>query len=309
MRKLIFYLLLIISPAAFAQYKLEFGGGAGAANYLGEIGGLEKTRRDFIADLKFSQTRQNAEIFCRYRLHPDFSLKSSLAYLRIQGHDNLSTNPGRRGRNLHFRNDIFELAVTVQYFFYEMNDVGGSYRYRNDFRMYIGAGVGGFYHNPKAQYLNKWVALQPLSTEGQGIIPGTKKYSKFQVGIPMAFGMYYTYSKKHRFGFEINHRLTFTDYLDDISTVYADPNILPNQMSIDLANQTLQAYNQEPTLPHPNNYAPGSKRGDPTHNDTYFTVNFTYGYVIKGKSKYGKKRYKTYFKRKKYKKRKIRAKF
>ena len=30
-------------------------------------------------------------------------------------------------------------------------------------------GVGGFYFNPKAKYEGKWVSLQPLGTEGQGL--------------------------------------------------------------------------------------------------------------------------------------------
>ncbi len=57
------------------------------------------------------------------------------------------------------------------------------------------------------------------------------------------------------------------------------------------------------------NYTPGSKRGDPSHNDSYMTTSIYYSYVLRGKSSFYKSKYGSVFKRSKYKKRKIRAKF
>src|SRR5882672_10123321 len=106
MKKITLLLAFTISAsAAFSQYKWDFGGMVGAANYLGEIGGKEKTRRNFILDLKLSQTRSALGGFARYKLNPDIYIKGSLSWLRISGADALSTNPGRVGRNLSFRND------------------------------------------------------------------------------------------------------------------------------------------------------------------------------------------------------------
>jgi hypothetical protein len=288
--------------AAFSQYHWEIGGSLGASNYLGDIGGLEQTRRDFVADLKFSQTHFAGDIFGRYKAHPNISIKGAFAYGRISGYDNLSTNPGRVGRNLNFRNDLFELTFDGQFFFYEVNDIGRAYRYRNDFRAFVFAGVGGIFHNPKGQ-LNgqgEYYKLQPLTTEGV-------TYSRFQFVIPSGVGFYFTVSKQHRIGWELGWRKTFTDYLDDISTVYADPNTLPGPLSVALANQT--GYVLTPNDGQFYSYVAGSKRGDPTHNDAYMFTMVNYSYVIKGKSKFSKSRYKSYFKRGKYKKRKIRAKF
>ena len=210
--------LLTISLISKAQWRLDYGLSVGVSNYLGDIGGKEKTRRDFVADMKMAKTRWNAGLFVRYKIKPKLSLKLALDYLRIEGDDKLSTNPARVTRNMNFRNDMFDLGLTAEYFFYENNDLGNTYRYKNGFRAYIFAGIGGFYSNPKAFYNGQWVPLRPLRTEGVS-------YSPIGLNIPAGLGFYFTFSKKHRIGFEYNYRTTFTDYLDDISTTYKPINL------------------------------------------------------------------------------------
>src|SRR5687768_15783478 len=123
MKKFLLVIFLFITSIAFSQYKWDFGVNLGAANYLGEIGGKEKTRRDFILDLKLSQTRSAMGIFGRYKLNPDVFVKAAVGWYRISGRDDLSTNPGRKGRNLSFRNDIYEASVVGQYIFYDIADL------------------------------------------------------------------------------------------------------------------------------------------------------------------------------------------
>ena len=310
----VFILSCFISTIAFSQFKLEYGVMAGASNYLGEIGGKEKSRRDFILDLKLSQTRSALGGFVRYKINPDIYVRGSAGWYRISGKDELSTNPGRRGRNLSFRNDIIEASVTGQYMFYDIADLGRTYRYRNDFKAYIFTGASVFMHNPKTEYNGSWVALAPLHTEGQGISPGAPKpYGKFLFAVPAGAGFFFTISKIYRIGWEFNWRTTFSDYLDDVSTNYVDPAVFAgNQTAIDLANRNpeLGTYNPETDgIAYGDNYKPGSKRGDPTHNDSYLTTTINASYVMKGRSKFAKSKYKSYFKGKKYTKRTIRAKF
>jgi len=311
---------LLITSVGFSQFKWDFGAMLGAANYLGEIGGKEKTRRDFIFDLKLSQTRSSMGGFARYKVHPDMLVRASIGWNRISGADKFATNAPRVGRNLSFRNDIFEVSAVGQYMFYDVADLGRTYRYRNGFKAYVFTGVTGFYHNPKAEYNGTWVALQPLHTEGQGVAPGAPKtYGKFQIAVPAGAGFFFTISKKYRIGWEINWRTAFTDYLDDVSTVYADPALLGSPEAVALANRNpeLQPYEDNSPLPDPKNYYPHyenngkvfPKRGDPTHNDSYLSTTINASYVLKGKSKFAKSKHKAYFKEKKYTKRTIRAKF
>ncbi len=302
MRFIILVFALFLSTMLPAQYKWDYGFGLGASNYLGEMGGKDKTRRNFVADMKMAQTRWDVNGFARYKLNQRISVKVGLSYLRIAGNDALSTNTGRHARNLSFRNDIFELSVAPQITLYENNDLGSSYRFRLGFKYYVFAGVGVFHHNPKASYKGDMVALAPLQTEGV-------KYSLWQLAVPMGTGFYFTLKKKHRIGFEYSWRLLFTDYLDDVSTKYIDPSKLGSAQARALANRT----NELGTSIKPDVigfFKPGAKRGDPSHKDTYMTMFLNYSYVMRGKSNFYKSRYGSFFfKKTRRKVRKIRAKF
>lgn len=308
--KNIFTIVLFVSLAfsSKAQWLWDYGFSLGVSNYLGDIGGNEQTRRDFVADLKLAQTRWNTGAFVRYKVRPNVSAKLAFDYLRVEGDDKLSSNPARNARNLNFRNDILDLAVTGEYFFYTDNDLGNTYRYRNGFRAYIFAGVGGFYHNPKANKDGEWVKLRPLQTEGV-------KYSAFGVNIPAGIGFYFTIHKKHRIGYEMNYRTTFTDYIDDISTVYKNPADLSSPEAIALSNRTGELGNSvDPVFARNFGYdsklGVEQKRGDKTHKDGYMTMSVSYSYVIRGKSSFYRGKYGHFFgKRGGRKMRKIRAKF
>lgn len=301
MRRIIFTFLLISVPFLIkAQYLWDYGMSLGAANYLGEIGGDEKTRRDFVMDMKLGQTRWGLGGFGRYKFNNLLNFKGGLTYARIQGDDQLSTNRGRRGRNLSFRNDMIELVATTEVNFYQANDVGRSGRYRIDFRSYGFVGMGALYHSPKAEYQGKWVALQPLHTEGVD-------YNRITFTVPVGVGFYYTYKRKYRFGMEVGYRTTFTDYLDDVSTNYATKEQLNNDpLAIALANRRNEISGTD--VPKPNNYFPGEKRGDPTHNDGYILATLNASYVIRGKGSFYRSKYNFVFGAKR-KKRKTRAKF
>ena len=268
---------------AFSQFRWDVGFNMGASNYLGEMGGKENTRKDFIADLKLSQTKFTGGGFVRYKINPSVYLKANLQYARISGDDKLCSNLGRNGTNLSFRNDIFELSVTSEFTFYYENDIGGAWRFRNDFRSYVFGGLAGFKHNPKTFYNGDWVALRPLKTEGQ-----TKAYSKFGVAIPVGVGFSFTVNKQFRFGWEMGWRTTFTDYLDDVSTVYADPGNLSSPLAVALANRTDELVVDQAFA---NNFTTGNKRGDPTHNDSYMFMTVSFSWVIQGHSKeWGKRK-------------------
>ncbi|MBL7947081.1 MAG: hypothetical protein JNN32_13535, partial [Flavobacteriales bacterium] len=47
----------LLGTSASAQYAWDFGMHLGGANYLGEMGGTDQPRRDFVWDMKMSQTR------------------------------------------------------------------------------------------------------------------------------------------------------------------------------------------------------------------------------------------------------------
>ena len=269
-----------------AQYAWDIGGNLGFSNYLGEIGGGAGEARDWVLDMKLDQTRWNPGVFVRYRADYNFGINMSLNYFRIQGADSLTENPNRFTRNLHFRNDVFELAAVGEYYFFSQPDVGRTGRYLLDFKAYVFAGGALFYNNPKAQYQGEWVALQPLMTEGQ-----EESYSKFQFSIPVGVGFFYTFSRLHRFGWSLGWRYTFTDYVDDVSNAYPDPADLSSPEAIALSNRTNEVENHPLAADLAESYVPGGVRGNPDANDSYLLTSFNYSYVIRGNSRsFGKRK-------------------
>lgn len=293
-------LLLLGIPQGKAQYAWDVGVHIGGANYLGEMGGKDQPRRDFVWDMKLSQTRWAIGGFARRKINRLLSVNTGLLYLRIQGADELTEDyRPRRGRNLNFRNDMIEWYIRPEFTIFQDNDLGGRGRYKLDFRLFGYVGFGLYYHNPKGQINREgdFYALQPLTTE-------LVDYSKLGVSIPAGIGFHFTKKRRHRFGFDMGWRTTFSDYLDDVSTTYKDPNLLPGGAggtAAQLADQSAFAFAADPTLPNPNNYgfysSPGDSpdkeniRGDPTHNDSYLTMTFTYSYVLRGQSNFYRQRY------------------
>jgi hypothetical protein len=281
--------LALVAGEARSQYAWDVGVHLGGANYLGEFGGMEKTRRDFIWDMKLGQTRWAVGAFARRKLNRSFSLNAGVLYYRLQGGDYLSTNPERVGRNLSFRNDMFELYLRPEFTIFQDNDLGGRGRYRTDFRLFAYVGGSVYLSNPKGQinHSGDFYALRDLTTE-------MHEYSSLGVAIPAGLGFHFTFQRRHRFGWDFGWRTTFSDYIDDASTTYADPNDLPGGatgLAAQLASQSTVVDDGPGPIPDPIQYTKGTKRGDPTHNDSYLTMTFTYSYVLRGQSNFYRQRY------------------
>mgnify|MGYP005988756883 CR=1 FL=1 len=307
MRKQSLALLVLIfklSLSSFGQYNLDYGVSVGASNYLGEIGAGEGAGRGFLADTDIGSSRWNLGGFARYKFIPQIGVKASFNYLRISGDDARSQNPARRARNLNFKNDILEFALTGEYYIYRINDVGGTGMYNADFNLYLSSGLAFFTNNPKGQdaTTEEWVSLKPLKTEGVS-------YGSFNLAIPLGIGFNYTLQRKYRVGIEIGWRATFTDRLDDISTLYInDYDGISNKTS----QSVLDAINKDTGEDIGiliSNFDKGSKRGNPQNKDSYMSATLTFSWVVKGKSSFYKAKNSWVLGGSKRKRRKSRAKF
>ncbi|MBK8415747.1 MAG: hypothetical protein IPL22_15355 [Bacteroidetes bacterium] len=70
--------------------------------------------------------------------------------------------------------------------------------------------------------------MQPLGTEGQGTTayPDREKYKRLKVAIPFGGGFKFKLSRRFGMTVEAGARRLFTDYFDDVSSTYADKDIL-----------------------------------------------------------------------------------
>lgn len=319
MKRLLFIALLALSMQMDAQYQWDYGLKLGASNYLGDIGGKELPRRDFVWDMHLGQTRYAVGAYGRYKFSKRLAINVNFDHIAIQDADKFTTYTPRRARNLNFRNRMFELGARAEFTLWYDNDVGNRGFYNPDYKLYAFGGVSAYYSNPQARLVydgygdtiaglvpgdfvdNTWYTLRNYRTEGVA-------YSNFGVGIPLGIGMYFTFNKQWRIGWEICWRMTFTDYLDDVSSSYVEPDpINPEDMSLayDLQSQTYVGLVDELNKDLPagqtpmsiNNFryqnppSPPSLRGYITNNDNYITTQITIGKVIRGRSKFYKSKY------------------
>jgi hypothetical protein len=275
MRKitLLFFIFLVQAFKSDAQFSTEVGINAGASNYLGDIGGLNSSARPWLLDMKTQETRWAFGGYLREKINTKFFIEEQFNWIRICGADSLSSNHGRKGRNLFFRNDIEEVSILCDWVFYQLTDMGGYFSYKTTFSAYLTGGISGFHHNPQTEYKGQWVDLQPLHTEGVD-------YSLYQPGIPMGVGFFYTFNRQYRFGWNLIWTETFTDYLDDVSNKYVA--LPPGSTAAAVADRSWGVPGM--TEGWAANYLPGNKRGDPRNDDSFLTTELSFGYVFKGQA-------------------------
>lgn len=161
----------------------------------------------------------------RYNVNPRISLKFNGYYGNVVGDDAITKSSDFAvNRNLHFKSHILEFGTQVEINF--LKYVTGHRDYF--FTPYIFGGISVFNFNPKAEYEGQWYDLQPLGTEGQGTVTYHERepYKLTALALPFGVGFKYSMSNNVCFGLEWGMRKTNTDYLDDVSTTYADPNII-----------------------------------------------------------------------------------
>ena len=123
----------------------------------------------------------------------------------------------------------------------------------------------------------QWVALQPLSTEGQGTPQylDRRPYSLMQICLPFGVGVKWRMSKAFSLTAEYGFRKTWTDYLDDVSTTYVGSEVLlaidgDGEMAAQMADRSgevEEGYVNEP----------GIKRGDDSLKDWYACFRISIG--------------------------------
>jgi hypothetical protein len=279
-----------IKAQQWKRYRKEVHFGLGANYFLGELGGANQIGTNFVRDLEISTTRPTLTAGYRYNVSAYSKVRGSLFFGTLKGDDNLTQEPFRNNRNLHFRSRIVELSGIYEYYF---NQESSGHRYNikgakgmkaKGLTYYAFGGIGLLYFNPKAQYNGNWIALQPLGTEGQGLPGGGRKYSRVTVVIPYGLGLRYAVNRDWRIGLEVGMRKTFTDYLDDVSGNYYDNKVLLQERGVvaaTLADPSKGMFASTQYDPKTGRTREGLQRGDPKDKDAYGFVTITACYRLK----------------------------
>jgi len=283
-------ILLNAQTNRWKRTRYEVVGGLGVTGFMGDLGGGSGSSH-FISDFDFTSQRYVLSGGLRYKLYEPLAVKATLSYGQLYGADSKSKDIYRLDRNLTFRSPLLELAAQLEYSIIK-EPINNSYNLRRrrkfSFRnihvnTYLFAGVAGFYFNPKGETSDgDWVKLQPLGTEGQGLVEGREKYSRVQLAIPFGVGFKYNLNRKISIGLEYGARLTFTDYIDDVSTTYIDNDWLAsvNPLAAEMADRSIQTNDNSDPLPNVT-YGAGDQRGEAKYKDYYMFTMVTIAYKLR----------------------------
>ncbi len=249
MKKLIF--LFCFSPFFLCAQDFHLSFRGGLANYQGDL-----QQKGFT----FNQSKFVGSIGARYDLTEHLLARTHFSFGMLRAADAKSKSSAHQSRNLSFQTKLFEWELGAQYNIFNLN-----YKW---WTPYVFAGGALYRIKPfTADNNGTKVFLQPLSTEGQGFLPGKKVYKSTQFSIPFGIGAEYLLTEDLRVGLELGYRKTFTDYIDDVSSKYVDQATLlaaRGQTAVDMA------YRGNGTYP-----AGGSLRGSEKNKDAYYFVQLT----------------------------------
>jgi hypothetical protein len=252
-------LLYFFVSSLQAQKSLNVDFFLGTSNYSGD---LQEKR------FTFSQAHLAGGLGLSYEITNQISIRTAFKLGKVSATDSKGRN---RVRNLNFSSMITEGDVDLQYFFSPLGT--------NPFTPYGFIGIAVYHFSPYTfDSTGQKYFLKPLSTEGEGFIAGRPNYSLTQLSIPFGAGVKLSLSDDINVGLEVGIRKLFTDYLDDVSTSYVDPNLLlanRGAKAVELSYRGDELKGGSQTYPRV-----GQIRGSPNYKDWYYFTGLTLSFRL-----------------------------
>ena len=187
MKKLVLLITFICVTITSEAQINELGFFVGGSNYIGDIG----------AEHYLKPTNFMGGIIYKWNMNPRIAIRGTFTYAQISANDFDATNTARKIRGIEFNNSIKELAVGIEfnYFEYNLDD------YRNTYTPYLIFEIAAF---------NYKVATSEY-------VLGSNEYqytSKTSFAIPFGVGFKTKLYRDFALAVEIRARYTFEDDID-----------------------------------------------------------------------------------------------
>lgn len=255
----------LATKSMFSQEN-EFGGWAGTAVYLGDLN----------PTFSFKNARWATGLFYRYNINNRMVVRAQVNYAFLDAADSrIKRYEYLQARNLSFRSQIFEVAATYEINFFKYSLIKS--RDTKTWTPYVFMGASVFYYNPVTTFEGNKYKLESVGTEGQKTANQPTKnrgYDQYSFAIPYGVGVKVGLSQNWALNIEASSRITFTDYLDDVSGNYAETenvNYFVNGVNVgpDLADRSATKIG-----------IPGKQRGTSKDKDRFFFLGVGITYTI-----------------------------
>lgn len=183
-KQLLAIVFICITSISWGQIN-EIGVFIGGSNYVGDVG-----KTNYI-----SPNRIAGSLIYKYNLNPRIALRGILSYVPIGGDDKKSSNVVRKNRGFNFKNSIKELAIGIEYNFFEYDMTSADKIYTP----YILLELAGFSYD---------------SAESEIIAGQYNLKQKMSYTIPFGIGFKGKLVNNIGFSIETKVRYTFEDDLD-----------------------------------------------------------------------------------------------
>lgn len=209
----------------------ELGLFLGTSYYLGDLNSVHFkgmfASREYSSDKRIGITSDLSisspafGIQFRRNFNHRMSFKAAFLYGYVEAID---ANAGifQQSRNLSFRSDLFEFSGQIEIYFHEINQ-------KDDKKLispYFTTGLAVLAFNPQGMLSpGSWQNIAPYNTEFQNsqdplTQANIKDYKTIQLTVPLGLGVKWYVSDRLSLSAEWGMRATFTDYLDDVSTLH-----------------------------------------------------------------------------------------
>jgi hypothetical protein len=269
LRKFQFFLIIAVSlPFCLSGQSKEIGLFLGTATYKGEIS-------KSLFNPKF--LKPAIGILYRKNFNNHWAFRLGLTYGSMIADDARSNDDYQKRRNLSFRSRTWDGHLMFEFNFLPYQVANPQTR----FSPFVFGGLSVFKFNPQAELEGSWYDLQPLGTEGQGTETYSDRdpYGLVQVALNFGGGFKFKLARRWGMTIEAGPRRLYTDYFDDVSTTYADPDVIAaenGEIAATLADRSIDGQAQNNT---------NRQRGNASDKDWYMFTGVTVNYTLS--TKYG----------------------
>lgn len=266
--KFLFILFFLVNKISFGQ-SFEIACGFGVSSYQGDI----------MVPLGSGQVKLANNQSFKFNFNSHWGLKASFSRINFEADDAKSGDKWQIERNLSFENSVKEIGLSLEFNFWPYKPLYN----RVVQSPYISIGVARILFCPLAEYNGQLIPLQPLGTEGQGLYRRVgssisvyeNEYPLSGWALPISIGYRISFNKYIGFATEFNYAFTNTDYLDDISGKYFDPQILAIYKG-----RSSEFLSDKSSIVTGESRAVGTQRGSNSYLDNYWSLMFRLIYQI-----------------------------
>jgi hypothetical protein len=251
--------LVFFSGNIFSQ-RHEIGAKVGVTNYFGDLN----------HELRIEPNLGFVQLLYKNNQTKFYSFGFSLSRGQFSSSDANSSNAWQVNRNASFSSRVNEIATFLEFNFLP-TDKSGKKNFASPF---LKVGTGVFTKKVYSQFGDDGVQLSGLYTEAQTLNKG--RPSGLSMFLMYGLGVKFGIGKHIGLGIDFSLRKTSSDYLDDVSTVYPDEDLV-RRVYGEEADVTLEYVN---TSLNQNLDIQGKQRGSDFKNDDYIFAGFFFTYTI-----------------------------